>query len=782
MLGAMGPRGKRRRGEPPAPAATKAPAGAAAASIDNFLDGGFEAAAAAAVEPASGRRGGRRAAPPAPAAASDGSGSDGDEAVAAVAPRRRSSRAASHRADLDALAAKDPEFYEYLQSADAGLLDFEGGEESEGSEGGSEDDAGASDSDGDDALTPAPALGPSSDESGSESDGSDSDRGAAPAAAAAAPATPPSSSRPAPPAAQILAWCAAATADPSLRSVRALLQAYRAAAHTGDAAATDDDPAAATALARAPAASVNALILFVLKEGDGLLTKLLGSPPTGTDVRTLPRWKKVDPLARSFLGNTLHLLTSMADPSMTAFILRRLRPSARLLVCSERLARKTLQAALVAFGGDDPGAAVAAALFVRAYADVLPGDGPADAALKGAYRSFVGSAKFASAPAAAPRLALQAAALVDLYAAAPPGAAYQHAFAYVRQLAGLVRGAGAGRVGADAHRSVYCWQTVTCLELWARLVGELAPSRVPDLAPLAFPVQTLLAAATALVPAARYHPLHLRLLRSAAALAAATGTYVPLSAPLIDMLSWKGLSTPARGGGARRGGGVPRGLDPSLLRASKAALASPSFQHDLVDGVMELLAAHLAPWAASPALPELARAPLARLRAFSKGSSVDRFRAAARGLISAIEASAATVAAARADGTLAPRDGPGVAAFTAARGGARDTPLGRHADALAAAARERRELAAAAAVKYGEDGRSRRDRRGKDGSDDESASDGEPPARAPPAKKARAAAAAADAAPAPRKPSRAPVSAAAGWAEDEGADDVLAPYVESDSD
>ena len=67
-------------------------------------------------------------------------------------------------------------------------------------------------------------------------------------------------------------------------------------------------------------------------------------------------------------------------------------------------------------------AAVAGALFVRAYARELPGDGPLDAALKGAYRAFVTSAKFMTA-ATAPRLALQAAALVDLYGGAPPAAA-----------------------------------------------------------------------------------------------------------------------------------------------------------------------------------------------------------------------------------------------------------------------------------------------------------------------------------------------------------------------
>ncbi len=31
---------------------------------------------------------------------------------------------------------------------------------------------------------------------------------------------------------------------------------------------------------------------------------------------------------------------------------------------------------------------------------------------------------------------------------------------------------------ADAFRSVYCWQTVRCLELWARVLTELGPQSV----------------------------------------------------------------------------------------------------------------------------------------------------------------------------------------------------------------------------------------------------------------------------------------------------------------
>ena len=788
---------------PPSARHPRARLAAADVDVDAFLEGAFEdvdTTTPSRRAPPSKRgrgddggakRSGGRNAAPAPPSSDDDSVDDAPvvthkktkpvSGAAAAAPARRgaltSSAAAAHRAELAALASKDPDFYAYLQAADADLLQLDGGEG-----GDDDDDAYLSDASSDGEIEDAPAPRRLAAPMSPLSSDDDADESGAPAAAPQ-PATPPgrapaTAARPPPPPALLAQWCAEARATPSLRTVRRLLQAYRAAAHHGDPTAGDDDDggtdgaAAAAALARAPASAFNALVVSVLTHGDGMLRSLLGQPKTLTDPaerrpdpRRAARWRKVDPLARTYLGNTLHLLTSLADPSMTAFILRRLRPSVDLLVCSERLAKKTLKGALAAYGGADARAAVAGALFVRAYARALPGDGPLDAALKGAYREFVKSAKFMTA-ATAPRLALQAAALVDLYSGAPPAAAYRHAFSYVRQLAGLVRGAVAGKA-KDGHRTVYCWQTVTCLELWARVVGELAPERVPELAPLAFPVLTLLSSAAALVPTPRYHPLHLRLHRAAHGLASATGAYVPLTAPLLDILAWKGLKTPPKRGsggvGARSNGGA---LDSMLLRASKADLASPAFQHALMDDVLELTASHLAQWAGSPGFPELSRPATTRLRAFVKAVRVDRFRVAAKGLLAAIDATAADVAAARADGVTAPCDGAAVAAFTAARSDRAATPLGRHADALAASARERRELAAVAAVKYG-DGDSRRDRRtGKQGESDDD--DGVPPPSRDTQRR--------------RKAPPAPVSAAAGWTDDVDAGDVLMPYVESDSD
>ena len=805
------------------PRAEETPVDVASLDLDAFLNGGFLS-----VVPTPQGKGGIASTEDA-----DGKG-EGDGSNNKPKPRR--SAASKHRAELEALKTKDPEFFEYLKQADAELLDFAGDEEEEDDDEdeGSDDEEEDDDGDDDDASS----LSGSSDgeeeeeeEAASSSSDDDDERAIAPASPTTASADLPTTqknrkAKRAVVPSQILRWCSEAKETLSLRAFKCLLQAYRAACHHGEGSAdvvgkgkkqkqkkkkqknkkhggsdsdgdedsdfddnsdADDDAAASAALASGAAS--NALLLFVLREADGIFRRLLSMPAADEksgrkkpasrghhhqhlDPRSSPKWKKVEPLARSYLGNSLHLLSSAADPAMEAFVLRRLRPSAFLLVCSERLQRKTMKAALAVFGadvssssagGNATAAPLQAALFVREAAAALPSSSDAfETALKGAYRAFVKAAKFVT-PASAPRLALMSACVVDLYASAPPAAAYAAAFGYVRQLAQLVRGALDAKA-KEGYRTVYCWQTVSCLELWARLLAALlraassganagANGNDDDdddggggdenshaLEPLVFPVIQLLLTSASLVPSLRYAPLHLRLLKAASDLGAASGRFVPVAAPLLDLLdnvASAAAATAARGGGGSKkggggggrsssggGGGAPQrhassysssSSDAFLLRASKVSVASATWQADIAERACEALASAsaAAPWPTHPAFPEIAAPTIARLRSFSKscggrGGAGDRCRSASRGLVAAMEANVSWVGARRAASALAPADGAGVAAFVASAASKASSspstpppPLRAYADLLAQKARDKREMATAAAMKYG---------------------------------------------------------------------------------
>jgi nucleolar complex protein 2 len=87
---------------------------------------------------------------------------------------------------------------------------------------------------------------------------------------------------------------------------------------------------------------------------------------------------------------------------------------------------------------------------------------------QGVYRAYVSNARMMTGEGAA-TLGLMGRCCVELYGL-DTGAAYEHAFTYIRQLAVLLRGALAAKT-KDAFREVYCWQTINSLDLWTKIVA-----------------------------------------------------------------------------------------------------------------------------------------------------------------------------------------------------------------------------------------------------------------------------------------------------------------------
>lgn len=213
------------------------------------------------------------------AAAEEDSESDDDDAddgdgVGAQNARFKDEIAA-HKAQLEKLRDADPEFYQYLAATDAELLAF---------------GAGASDSEGEEE----------------EEEEEEPEEEAEEAAVAEKPAAAGGADKGTVTLAQVDSWCAAAVNNASQGAMRSLLRAYRVACHHGDA-----DADVAESLRLGSSAAYNRLMLFVLREADGIFRRLLGcegEEPEPAALLRLPRWKKVEPLIKSYVGNTLHLL------------------------------------------------------------------------------------------------------------------------------------------------------------------------------------------------------------------------------------------------------------------------------------------------------------------------------------------------------------------------------------------------------------------------------------------------------------------------------------------
>jgi nucleolar complex protein 2 len=438
----------------------------------------------------------------------------------------------------------------------------------------------------------------------------------------------------------------------------------------------------------------------------------------------LPRWHKVEPLARSYLGNALHLLTQLQDARMAAFVLRSLVRSAPFVVPFPRLAKKLLRATLTRFGDGAPRVRLAALLLLRSLALVLPTEG-LDRCLRGAYRAFTAAAKFAGAAGNAEHVAFMSAAVVELYGL-DPGVAYPLAYGAIRALAGALRNALTA-ASKDAYRAVYCWQAVHCMELWERMLSKHGAVPGAPLRPLVYPLSQVVAGAARLLPAARHAPLRIRLLALLQRLAASCDAFIPVAPQALELLAFPELSRPPL---ARAGAGAPRGDYSALLRVPKAELRAPAFQAYVVDSVLDIVADALAQWAYHPAFPELAHLPLRELRRFGQATASPRFRRAAATLADAAARNADWVARARDGADFAPKDWApkadvpsAVASFLATERAAGGAPLAAVTAARRAAARQRAATARATDVRIG-DVSDRKRRAGGDDDDDGDDDDG----------------------------------------------------------
>ena len=618
---------------------------------------------------------------------------DDDEAVAGVKKSNKLLREEidTHKKDLDALKETDPEFYKFLQEEDSELLDFD---ESEG-----EDD----------------------DDDDDDEDEDDDDDGSRPKSSKMDAKTLTS--------AVVTKLCERAASADSLGAVRNLLRAYRAAAHYGD---EDEDEEAGVRLASSSA--FHALVTFTLEEMDTILRGLLGSPPAGhpDEARMFKphqqtRWKKVEPLAKSFLGNTLHLLGQLTDPDMSRFLMARLNASVPFFHAFERLTRKTLKAVLALFGSGEPALRVQSILLIRNMAAVLPPP-TLERAAKGVYRQFAANAKFINAE-SIEHVVFMTTCVCEIYGL-DQNQSYSLAFTYVRQLASLLRGALTNK-SKEAFRAVYCWQYVNCLECWSRVLQTHAKQESDPLRPLIYPVAQVALGAARLLPSARYAPLRLRLVRALNALSEATGHFVPVAPLLLELLGFSELNKAPM---ATKN----RPPDFSLvLRVAKQELRSPAVQEVIVEGALQLLAAHLNQWAYSPGFPELAHVPSRDLRRFCKATQVTRFRKAARAVVDAAERNADWIARKRDAVDFAPKDFDRARAFLAEEREAKKAPMEKLAAQLLD--KERQRIAAMQATDVtltrggrGSDGTSDSDddddddvRRARDEAEDDDFDDGE---------------------------------------------------------
>lgn len=505
-------------------------------------------------------------------------------------------QAKEHIKQLERLKEKDPEFYEFLKEHDKELLQFN-----------DEDIGDDADTDVDDADIQV-----------------DNETGRHDVAGKVA-----KPSKKVITTAMVDSWCNSIQENGNLSAVRSLMRAFKTACHYGDDAGDDSS----TKFSIMSSSVFNKIMLFVLSEMDVILRKLLKLPTSGGKKETIvnlmnsKQWKNYNHLVKSYLGNALHVLNQMTDTEMISFTLRRLKYSSIFLAAFPSFLRKYIKVALHFWGTGGGALPVVSFLFLRDICIRLGSD-CLDECFKGIYKAYVLNCQFINAM-KLQHIQFLGNCVIELLGVDLP-TAYQHAFVFIRQLSMILREALNTKT-KEAFQKVYEWKFINCLELWTGAI--CAYSSEADLRPLAYPLSQIISGVARLVPTARYFPLRLRCAKMLNRIGASTGTFIPVSLLLLDMLEMKELNRPATGG-------VGKAVDlRTLLKVSKPTLKTRAFQEACVFSVIEELAEHLAQWSYSVAFFELSVIPLDRMRRFCKSSKVDRFRKEMKHLIRQIEAS-----------------------------------------------------------------------------------------------------------------------------------------------
>ncbi|XP_018441413.1 nucleolar complex-associated protein 2 [Raphanus sativus] len=493
-------------------------------------------------------------------------------------------------------------------------------------------------------------------------------------------------------AAMVDSWCKLIREDGKLGAVRSLLRAYRTACHYGD--DTGDDPSAKFSVMSS--AVFNKIMIFVLSEMDGILRKLLRLPATGGMKDTIMEltntrpWKNYNHLVKSYLGNSLHVLNQMTDQGMISFTLRRLKHSSVFLSAFPSLLRKYIKVALHFWGTGSSSISVVSLLFLRDLCIRLGSD-CVDDCIKGMYKAYVLNCQFVNAI-KLQHISFLGNCFIELIGT-DISASYQHAFVFIRQLAMILREALNTKT-KEAFRKVYQWKFIHCLELWTGAVCSY--SSQSELRPVAYPLAQIISGVARLVPTARYIPLRLRCVSMLNRIAASTGTFIPVSMLLMDMLDMKELNRPPTGG-------VGKGVDlRTLIKVSKPAVKTRAFQEACVYSVVEELVEHLTQWSCSVAFFELSSIPTLRLRSFYKSTKAERFRKEMKQLISQIEANSEFVNRKRASVGFQPNE-PAAASFLENEKKAGESPLSQYAVIIRQRAKQRNESLVESDVIVGED-------------------------------------------------------------------------------
>lgn len=553
------------------------------------------------------------------------------------------------KAQMAALAEKDPEFYKSLQEDDPELLNFEDADLGE-------IDA-LSGSDAEDDNDDQPKKKKQKKKSKKAKLGDDDSEDEATSAAGNEVTR-----------AMIAKWGKAMVEQKSLRAAREVVLAFRAAAHVSD----DDDKDYKYSVSNPDA--YHELLVIALKHIPDVLLHHCPVKERSNGKVTVPteskKYRSLTPLLKSHITSLLHLLARLSDAATLRLTLSSLNPLLPYVLSFKKLIRD-LARSVVGIWSDSSNteAGRITAFLVLRRLMVIGDAGIREAVLKTTYQGLIKGSRNTTVHTIS-GINLMKNSAAELWGI-DPTIGYTTGFTFIRQLAIHLRGSITNN-SKESYKTVYNWQYVHSLDFWSRVLAahcdpltEATAGAPSPLRPLIYPTVQVTLGAMRLIPTSTYFPLRFHLTRALLRISLSTGTYIPLASSLYEVLNSAEMRKPPKPS-------TNKALDFAVsVRAPKSYLRTRIYQDGAGEQVVELLSEFLVLWAKNIAFPELALPVLVLIKRWLKDvgphskhpNQNTKLSAAVLLLVQKVEANTKWIELARAKVDFSPNNRAGVDGF-----------------------------------------------------------------------------------------------------------------------
>ncbi|KAA1104069.1 Nucleolar Complex 2 protein [Puccinia graminis f. sp. tritici] len=494
--------------------------------------------------------------------------------------------------DLEMLKEKDPEFYKFLEENDKGLLQFNEDESEEGEDEGSTD-----------------KNNPDSD-AGSDQEEEDDDP-----TSSKAPKTVLLTKE------LLRTWQKAILENRSMRALRKLLLAFKSAAFSSSSNSTN------LSFSIESSSVFNALITTTLRYLPVFLNQSLPARelPSGKFkiANNSKMYASMQRMLKSYFTSLTELVAQVpsqekGDSGKDSMLHTAVSESAKLtpwIIGNRKIMKTWIKTLLELWSSSSDQVRVAAILSLRRIA-VAADSTTMESIMKGVYTALIRSAK-STTVFTLPLINLMKNSASGLYLINTE-TSYPIVFSYIRQLAIHLRNSMKLKT-KEGFQAVYNWQYIHSLDFWSLVLSSACEknsngsrSEPSALQPLIYPLVQITIGVIKLIPTSRYYPLRFHCIRLLLRLIQRTGTFIPLTPFLLDMIDsplFKRQPTSTS----------LKALDwEYLLRCPKSHENSRVYADGVAEETSYLLLEYHACMSKSIGFPELVLPALTSLKKFSK--------------------------------------------------------------------------------------------------------------------------------------------------------------------